>query len=236
MNSFGQPSPAPRGATILIVEDDATLLEVLQDNLEFSGYRVRSCCDGAAAAGSVFSDPPDLVLLDLMLPEIHGFELCRRWRVAGFDRPVIMLTAKNQEADVVRGLALGADDYVTKPFSIRVLLARIESCLRRLGPGSDVVEFADTRLDRLARRCYRDGREIRLTPKEFAVLDLLIRNEGRVLTRERILDAVWGDELDITDRSVDRCITTLRQKIERKPHHPRLIETVREMGYRFQRG
>jgi DNA-binding response OmpR family regulator len=209
------------------------LLEVLRDNLEFSGYRVRCCSDGSSAAAAVLAHPPDLILLDLMLPEIHGFDLCRRWRAAGFDRPIIMLTAKNQEADVVRGLTLGADDYVTKPFSVRVLLARVETCLRRLGPPPDVVEFGGCRLDRRARRCYRQGHEIRLTPKEFSVLEFLLRNEGRVLTRERILDAVWGLELAVTDRSVDRCITTLRQKIEQDPRQPRLIETVREIGYRW---
>jgi DNA-binding response OmpR family regulator len=222
------------GATVLIVEDDPTLLEILRDNLEFSGYLVRCSSSGRAAATAVFSDPPDLVLLDLMLPEVHGFDLCRRWRAAGFDRPIIILTARNQEADIVHGLNLGADDYVTKPFSVNILLARIDACLRRHAPTPDVVVFADCCLDRTARRFLRQGREVHLTPKEFAILELLVRNEGRALTRDRILDAVWGQDLEVADRSVDRCITTLRQKIEPDPHHPRLIETIREIGYRFQ--
>jgi DNA-binding response OmpR family regulator len=149
--------------------------------------------------------------------------------------PIIMLTAKGQEEDIVRGLELGADDYVTKPFSIRELLARVKAFLRRRhADASSTLEFGDCRLDLMAHKLFRQGREIALTTKEFRLLEYLARRPSRALTRNQILDAVWGNDIIVNDRSVDRCVTTLRAKIETDPHHPLCIQTIRDIGYRFE--
>jgi DNA-binding response OmpR family regulator len=147
--------------------------------------------------------------------------------------PIIMLTAKGQEEDIVRGLELGADDYVTKPFSIRELIARVKAFLRRQGT-PDEYDFGPFRLDAAAHKLFRDGAEIVLTSKEFRLLEFFLKRDGRALTRDSILDAVWGQEVVVTDRSVDRCVTTLRGKIEADAHHPVFIQTIRDIGYRFQ--
>ena len=148
--------------------------------------------------------------------------------------PIIMLTAKGQEDDIVRGLELGADDYVTKPFSIRELMARVKAFLRRQGPEAAVHEFGDCRLDLTAHKLFRKGKEIELTAKEFRLLEFFVKRAGRALTRDSILEAVWGNEVIVTDRSVDRCVTTLRGKIEPDPRAPRFIQTIRDIGYRFE--
>jgi DNA-binding response OmpR family regulator len=149
--------------------------------------------------------------------------------------PIIMLTAKGQEEDIVRGLELGADDYVTKPFSIRELLARAQAFLRRrLAATSPVFHFGDCKLDATAHKLFRKGQEIALTTKEFRLLEFLARYPGRALTRDQILDAVWGNDIIVNDRSVDRCVTTLRAKIESDPHDPTFIQTIRDIGYRFE--
>jgi DNA-binding response OmpR family regulator len=218
---------------ILIVEDDATLLRGLKDNFENQGYHVRTANDGQKGLDALLNEPPHLLLLDLMLPKVNGFEICRVARSRKLDMPIIMLTAKGQEDDIVRGLELGADDYVTKPFSIRELLARVKAFLRRQAPGA-VYEFADCRLDLSAHKLFRNGREIELTAKEFRLLEFFAKRPGRAFTRDSILDAVWGDQVIVTDRSVDRCVTTLRAKIEEDPRRPRLIQTVRDIGYRFE--
>ena len=223
-------------SSILIIEDDPTMLRVLKDNFEFSGYKVRTAADGKRGLQAVRDSQPDLLILDIMLPEISGYDLCRRVRQEGFTLPIIMLTAKGQESDIVLGLNLGADDYVTKPFSLEVLLARANACLRRRrgGPAQAVSEFGDCRLDTQSHKLFRKGHEVPMTPKEFHLLEYLAQNAGRALTRERILDEVWGQDVIVTQRSVDRCINTLRNKIEADPQQPRLIQTIRDVGYRFE--
>ena len=220
---------------ILVIEDDAAILFGLRDNLQRAGYEVRSAGDGHQGLELARTVRPDLVLLDLMLPGLSGHEVCRRIRVDGLEMPVVMLTALGEEAQVVRGLNLGADDYVTKPFGIGELMARIAALLRRhrrVTP--DVVCIGSLEVDRGARRVSRKGVEIELTPKEYGLLEFFTRKSGRALTREQILDAVWGDSAAVTDRSVDRAVTTLRSKIEENPNRPSLIQTVPQVGYRFE--
>ncbi|MDO8543275.1 MAG: response regulator transcription factor [Opitutaceae bacterium] len=220
---------------ILIIEDDPTMQRVLKDNFEFSGFAVHTATDGRKGMQAVFDVKPDLILLDVMLPEINGFDVCRRIRREGIATPIIMLTAKSQEADVVLGLNLGADDYVVKPFSIDVLLARVNATLRRhRAPGTAIFVFGECRLDPASHKLFRNGGEIPLTPKEFRLLEYFARNAGRALTRQKILDGVWGDDLIVTERSVDRCINTLRNKVEADPQRPRFIQTIRDVGYRFE--
>jgi DNA-binding response OmpR family regulator len=219
---------------ILIIEDDPSMQEILRDNFEFGGATVHVASDGKAGLAAVHTCQPDLILLDIMLPGINGFDLCRRIRGEGLTTPIIMLTAKSQESDIVLGLNLGADDYVTKPFSIEVLLARTSACLRRRRqPPGAVVVFGEYRFDRSALKLFRDRQEVILTPKELRLLDFFVRSAGRVLTRQTILDGVWGDAVIVTERSVDRCVTTLRSKIEPEPPHGRFIKTLRDIGYRF---
>jgi len=223
------------GEAILIVEDDATLLRGLKDNFEDEGYRVRTARDGQEALAAVENTPPDLIVLDIMLPKVNGYEVCRRIRRKNADVPIIMLTAKGQESDIVLGLNLGADDYVTKPFSIAELLARVRAFLRRRHQHAlRVCRFGDCELDLTSHRLTREGREVELTPKEFGLLSLLVRQAGRAFTREEILTAVWGDEIFVTRRSVDRCVNTLRGKIEPDARRPTFIRTVRDLGYRFE--
>ncbi len=221
--------------TVLIVEDDATLLRGLKDNFEDAGYLVRTATDGLAAMTVLETIQPDLILLDIMMPKVNGYEVCRRIREKNSSVPIIMLTAKGQESDIVLGLNLGADDYVTKPFSIAELLARARAFLRRSHwQDRNVYRFGDSELDLPSHRLKRGGREIELTPKEFGLLSLLVRQSGRAFTRDEILAAVWGDDLLVTRRSVDRCVNTLRGKIEEDPSRPRFIRTVRDIGYRFE--
>jgi DNA-binding response OmpR family regulator len=222
------------GARILIIEDEPALLRGLKDNFETEGYEVRTAQNGQKGLDSLLADPPDLLLLDLMLPKVNGYEICRAARARQLDLPIIMLTAKGQEDDIVRGLELGADDYVTKPFSIRELLARVKALLRRGGPAGAEHCFGQCRLDLTAHKLYRAGEEVPLTAKEFRLLEFFVRRAGRALTRDSILDAVWGQDVIVTDRSVDRCVTTLRAKIEDDPRNPALIQTIRDIGYRFE--
>jgi DNA-binding response OmpR family regulator len=224
------------GATILIVEDDPVLLRGLKDNFETQGYTVRTANNGEKGLAAALDEPPDLMLLDLMLPKVNGYEICRAVRARPLDYPIIMLTAKGQEEDIVRGLELGADDYVTKPFGIRELLARVKAFLRR--KAADVAEhrFGDCRLDEASHKFYRAGKEVELTAKEFRLLEFFIQRAGRALTRDSILDAVWGQDIIVTDRSVDRCVTTLRAKVEDDPRNPKFIQTIRDIGYRFEPG
>jgi DNA-binding response OmpR family regulator len=219
---------------VLIIEDDPALLRGLNDNFAAQGYEVRTANDGQRGMDALLKEPPDLLLLDLMLPKVNGYEICRIARARHLDMPIIMLTAKGQEDDIVRGLELGADDYVTKPFSIRELLARVKAFLRRRGPDGDAVEFGDFRLDRAAHKLFKQSVEVVLTSKEFRLLEFFLQRSGRALTRDSILDAVWGNEVIVTDRSVDRCVTTLRSKVESDTHNPVFIQTIRDIGYRFE--
>ena len=221
--------------TILIIEDDATMLRGLKDNFEFKGYKVITATDGEAGLKAALDAKPDLIVLDIMLPKINGYEVCRLIRKEKLEMPIIMLTAKGEESDIVLGLNLGADDYVTKPFSIRELLARAAAFLRHSREGEqEVYEFADYRLDIPARKLTCSGKEIALSPKEFRLLEFFVKKAGRALTRDEILNAVWGYDCVVTPRSIDRFVTTLRNKIEPNPHHPKFIRTIREVGYKFE--
>ncbi|MDD5705652.1 MAG: response regulator transcription factor [Kiritimatiellae bacterium] len=222
------------GETILIVEDDPTLLRGLKDNFEFAGYVVKVATDGEQGLNAALKTRPDLILLDLMLPGLNGYEVCRSVRDAELDMPIIMLTAKNQESDIVLGLNLGANDYVTKPFSIRELLARAKAFLRpRAAEAQATYRFGDCELDLRSRRLSRKGHEVPLTPKEFGLLALMVKETGRAFTREQLLNAVWGHDIVVTQRSVDRCVNALRNAIEVRPSHPVLLRTVWGIGYRF---
>jgi len=219
---------------ILIIEDDPTILRVLKDNFVAQGHSVQAATDGEAGLQAALTSAPDLILLDIMLPKVNGFELCRSVRCEGLKMPILMLTAKGQEEDIVRGLDLGADDYITKPFGIRELVARVNAFLRRHRAGvAPVYEFGPFRLDTISHRLLRDDSEVPLTGKEFGVLEFFLRNPGRALTRECIMQAVWGNSVMVTARSVDRCIATLRSKIEPEGEEVRFIQTLREIGYRF---
>lgn len=220
---------------LLIIEDDPTLRRGLSDNFEQRGFRVHTAADGEAGLGAALNDPPDLVLLDIMLPKVNGFEVCRAIRQRKLDMPIVILTAKGQEQDIVRGLDLGADDYVTKPFNIRELVARVSALLRRRqADQTDVYRFGDCELDMVSHRFAKGGVETALTPKEFRMLAYFAKRPGRALTRNDIMDEVWGGNVIVTARSVDRCITTLRTKIEPNPHQPTYIQTIRDIGYRFE--
>ncbi len=221
--------------TILIIEDDATMLRGLKDNFEFKGYRVLTAADGEEGLEAALSHKPDLIVLDIMLPKINGYEVCRLIRKESLEMPIIMLTAKGEESDIVLGLNLGADDYVTKPFSIKELLARAAAFLRRSQQTDEnIYEFADYRLDIPARKLTRAGSEVKLSPKEFKLLELFLKKPGRALTRDEILNAVWGYDCYVGPRSIDRFVTTLRNKIEPDPHNPTFIHTIREIGYKFE--
>jgi DNA-binding response OmpR family regulator len=221
--------------TVLIIEDDPTMLIGLKDNFEFKGYKVLTAADGEKGLKAALNSKPDLILLDIMLPKINGYEICRLIREEKLATPIIMLTAKGEESDIVLGLNLGADDYVTKPFSIKELLARAAAFLRRAKKEvQDAYEFGDFRLDLSARRLTRKGREIELSPKEFNLLEYFVKKPGRALTRDEILNAVWGYDCVVTSRSIDRFVTTLRNKIEPDPARPIFIHTIRQIGYRFE--
>jgi len=221
---------------ILIVEDEADILELLRYNLNREGYHVREAATGEAALDLIRKDVPDLVLLDLMLPKIDGLEVCRQVRGNGENKalPIIMLTAKGEEADIVTGLELGADDYVTKPFSPRVLLARIRAVLRRQSmeiPGdTESLQLHNLAIHPGRHEVLVDGEQVTLTRTEFQVLHYLARRPGWVFTRYQIVDAVHGDDYAVTERSVDVQIVGLRKKLGTAGKY---IETVRGVGYRF---
>ncbi len=219
---------------ILVVEDEPGIAMALEDDLTSEGYEVEVVGDGEAAGRRARQGEFDLILLDVMLPGKDGFEVCRELRQAGLRTPIIMLTAKTQEAEKVLGLELGADDYVTKPYSPRELRARIKAALRRTaGELPDVCRFGDVEVDfaRCELRC--GGQVVELAPLEFKLLQAFVRYPGRVLSRQQLLDEVWGREVFVTERVVDNQITNLRKKIEPVPSQPRYLISVRGMGYRF---
>ncbi len=220
---------------ILIVDDEPEMVRGLEDNLRFEGYQTVSARDGRQALELALREAPDLILLDVMMPDMSGWDVCRQLRAKSIDVPVIMLTARGEEVDRVRGLELGADDYVTKPFSLRELLARIRAVLRRPGRRQQLAEFAfgDVRLHLRARLAYRGGREVKLTRKEFDLLTYLVEHRGEIVTRDRLLDEVWGYDRFPTTRTVDTHILRLRQKFEADPERPAFILTVHGQGYRF---
>ncbi len=224
------------GARVLVVEDDASLTELLRYNLEADGFSVEVVTSGEDAEVAVRETPPDLIVLDWMLPGVSGIELCRRLRAGKVTRglPILMLTARAEEADRVRGLTTGADDYVTKPFSPAELLARVKALLRRSSPDRlvDRIVSGDIELDREAHRVTRNNRELHLGPTEFRLLDHFMSNAGRVHSRNQLLDAVWGRDVYIDERTVDVHIGRLRQSLNRgRERDP--IRTVRGAGYAF---
>ena len=222
-------------ANILIVDDEPEIVRGLEDNLRFDGYATLSAGNGADALALAAREAPDLILLDVMMPRMSGWDVCRRLREKGIDVPVIMLTARGEEIDRVRGLELGADDYVTKPFSLRELLARVRAVLRRPGPRTRFEEFAfgDVRVRSRTRQVWKAGREVRLTRKELDLLVFLIAHRGEVITRERLLDEVWGYERFPTTRTVDMHVLRLRRKFEADPDRPVWILTLHGHGYKF---
>ena len=219
---------------VLLVEDEPALARGLSDTLRAQGFDVHVAADGHRGLEMAASVKPDLILLDIMLPKVNGFDVCRTLRGQGTDVPIVMLTAKGQEEDVILGLNLGADDYITKPFRIGELIARTKALLRRRGSDRTVQRFGDCEIDMTARRVRRDGAPLELTAREFALLAYFASRPGRALARDTILNAVWGASVFVTPRSIDRCVATLRSKVEPDPHNPIYIQTIREIGYRFE--
>ena len=219
---------------ILLVEDDPDIVLPLEDDLRLEGYQVEAVGDGETALRRLEEARFDLLLLDVMLPGLDGFDVCRRLRRAGSQLPIVLLTAKAQEAEVVMGLELGADDYVTKPFSPRELRARLKAVLRRRDDTPRQVRFGDLEVDFERVELRRGGTPVELTPIEFKLLSTFVRHPGRVLTRRQLLDRVWGPETYITERVVDTHVGNLRKKIEREPKQPRYVVSVLGVGYRFE--
>jgi two-component system phosphate regulon response regulator PhoB len=220
--------------TILIVEDEAPLLTLLRYNLEKQGFRVEEATDGQEALLRVSENKPDLVLLDWMLPTLSGIEVCRqiRRRPATRDLPVIMVTARTEDQDAVRALDIGADDYITKPFAVEALLARIRALLRRSGsvPTKGTLTFLDLSMDQDAHRVVRNGRALHLGPTEYRLLEFFLMHPGRVFSREQLLDAVWGRDIHVEPRTVDVHIRRLRKAINAE-NEVDIIRTVRSAGY-----
>jgi len=221
-------------ARILVVEDEPPLALGLEDDFKLEGYEVEVVRDGETASRRAREQAFDLIILDVMLPHKDGFEVCRELRRAGLRTPIILLTAKTQESDKVLGLELGADDYVTKPFSPRELRARVKAALRRAGGEMpEIYRFGDAEVNFARCELRRAGKPVEVTPIEFKLLATFIRHRGHTLNRDKLLDAVWGRETFVTDRAVDTHITNLRKKIESKAGEPRFLVSVRGMGYRF---
>ncbi|MPZ49755.1 MAG: response regulator [Dehalococcoidia bacterium] len=220
---------------ILVVDDEPTLVATIKYNLEREGYRVMSAADGAEALEIARAERPALIILDLILPGLPGLEVCRLIRQE-MRMPILMLTAKADEIDKVTGLALGADDYMTKPFSMRELLARVQALLRRAelpAPQEDVLISGDLRIDLQRRQVYRKGEALALKPKEFELLLYFMRHRGRAFSREDLMNGVWSYEFGGDSRTVDVHVSWLRQKIEDEPAKPTRLITLRGMGYRF---
>jgi DNA-binding response OmpR family regulator len=219
---------------ILVVEDEPGIALGLEDDLRMEGYEVETVADGNLASRRACETAFDLIVLDVMLPGKDGFEVCRELRRHGLRAPILMLTAKAQEAEKVLGLEMGADDYMTKPFGTRELRARIKALLRRAGDsGPDCYAFGEVEVDFPRAELRRHGRAIDLTPLEFKLLGLFIRARGRVLSREQLVDGAWGLGTFASERIVDNHIANLRRKIEPDPANPRYLRNVRGLGYRF---
>ncbi len=223
-------------AKILIVEDEPNMVAGLRDNFEFEGYQVLTAPDGVAGLERALSESPDLVILDVMMPRMSGLDVCKQLKAKKPSMPIIMLTARGQEVDKVVGLELGADDYVTKPFSIRELLARVKAVLRRAGTIPKQGEkFAFGEVEVNLRNCQvlRKGKALEFSSKEFELLKYFLNHPGETLSRDRLLEDVWGYDRFPTTRTVDAHIVRLRQKVEAKPDDPRFILTVHGTGYKF---
>ncbi|HXZ41028.1 MAG TPA: response regulator transcription factor [Terriglobales bacterium] len=223
-------------AKILIVEDEPNMVAGLRDNFEFEGHQVISAPDGVAGLERALSESPDLVILDVMMPRMSGLDVCKQLKAKKPAIPIIMLTARGQEVDKVVGLELGADDYVTKPFSIRELLARVKAVLRRAGMAPKTVEkysFGEVEVNLRSHQVSRKGKAMDFSSKEFELLKFFLHHPGETLSRDRLLEEVWGYEHFPTTRTVDAHIVRLRQKVEPKPEEPRFILTVHGTGYKF---
>ena len=222
--------------TILLVEDEEAMLKGLRDAFEHNGFTVLSAKDGETGLQLAEEHKPDIIILDVMLPRTDGFDVCRTLRKRGVAVPILMLTARSEEVDKVVGLEIGADDYVTKPFSTRELLARVKAHLRRLTEKVTSLaqyEFGNVKLDFAAFRAFKNKKQIELTSTEFSLLQVLIKHRNEVIPREKILNEVWGYEAYPSSRTVDNHILNLRLKLEDDPHNPEYILTVHGLGYKF---
>jgi DNA-binding response OmpR family regulator len=231
--------PAPFRPVIFVVEDDEDIARLISHNLQAAGFEVQSFVSGASLLTEAVREMPALFLLDVMLPGTDGFELCRHIRQTPVlsSTPIIFLTAKTAEADRVKGLELGGDDYITKPFSPRELVARIRSVLRGLGQvpaAGEVLRLGELEIDVSSMTVQVQGRNVLTTVREFRLLEYLATHRGRVLTRDQLLDAVWKETPFVTPRSIDVYIRRLREKIELDPRHPQYLKTLRGIGYRFE--
>jgi len=232
----GETMMTDKKTTVLIVEDEESILLALEESVRHAGYDVISCKTGAEAVAAVDKHVPDAVLLDVMLPGMSGFEICRQFRARELVMPVIMLTARGEEFDKLHGFEVGADDYVTKPFSTEELLARLKAVLRRgklQQQSGRKYRFADVEVDLDSRTMTRAGQPVELTRTEFDLLVYFIENEGKALSRDVVMNDVWGMEYYGTQRSLDSFVANLRKKIEVDPHHPAHIHTVHGVGYKF---
>ena len=221
---------------VLIIEDEPNMVSGLKDSCEYEGYEVSVARDGKEGLAKASTEKPDIILLDVMLPVMSGIDVCRTLRTRGIETPILMLTARSQETDKVVGLEVGADDYVTKPFSIKELLARIRAHLRRAAKQVVDVEcftFDDVELNFKKYTAPKSGQGLELSPREFEMLRYLIRRRGEIITRDQLLDEVWGYSSTPVTRTVDNHIARLRQKIEQDPSEPRHIITIHRLGYRF---
>ncbi len=246
---YSSPSPLPdasrrpvsrslenRLAKLLIIEDEPEMIVALRDNCEFEGFEVLVAGDGIEGLEKALTQRPDVILLDVMLPKMNGLDVCRTLRRRGVLTPIIMLTARGQEPDKVAGLELGADDYVTKPFGIRELMARVRAQLRRasqLTPQVDGYEFGGIGIDFRKHSATKAGKPLLLSPREFEILRYLVQRRGQIVTREELLDNVWGVSRYLFTRTVDNHIAKLRQKIEAAPADPEYLITVHRIGYKF---
>jgi DNA-binding response OmpR family regulator len=226
-------------AEILVVEDDRAMLRGLQENLEFEGHNVEVVARGDEALARLRERTPDLLILDVMLPGTSGFEVCRRLRLTDKSLPVLLLTARSEQIDKVMGLDLGADDYLTKPFELSELLARVRALLRRAATDREVrlpsvLSLGDVEIDFPRYVATRGGAPLHLTPKEFAVLRHLAAAQGAAVPRDVLMERVWGEDVNVTNRTVDTHVLSLRQKLEPDPGQPRYILTVHAIGYRLR--
>jgi DNA-binding response OmpR family regulator len=223
-------------ARILVIEDEPNMVAGLRDNFEFEGYEVLTARDGVEGLERALQESPDLVILDVMMPRLSGLEVCRQLRAKRASIPIIMLTARGQEVDKVVGLELGADDYVTKPFSIRELLARVKAILRRtaaIPKQQEQHSFGDVEVDLHYRRVLKAGKVLDISSKEFELLQYFICHSGETLSRDRLLEEIWGYDNYPTTRTVDTHLVRLRQKLESDPQQPQYFLTVHGTGYRF---
>lgn len=222
---------------ILIIEDEERILMGLEDNLRIEGYQVSSATDGLKGFTMAKGQSFDLIILDIMLPKMNGFEVCKQLRQTGITTPILILTAKSQEVDKVLGLEIGADDYVTKPFSPRELIARVNAIIRRMKQNQQVIgpdHFGDVEIDFKKYEAKKNGQPVNLTALEFTLLHFLIEHKDQVVSRDSILDNVWGDSVYVYPRTIDTHIANLRKKIEDDPENPKFIIGVRSIGYKFK--